>query len=113
MDALHREWNELTPHGWCHTISNAQIVAASLLYGRDDFTQTIGLAVSAGFDTDCNGATCGSLWGLRHGEAAIPSKWLKPLKNRIRTGLGDYAQGALDELADKIASVAVTIERAK
>ncbi|MDB6093623.1 MAG: ADP-ribosylglycohydrolase [Verrucomicrobia bacterium] len=106
IDGVHREWNELTHYGGVHTISNAQIVAASLLCGGDDFTRTIGLAVSAGFDTDCNGATCGSLWGVRHGDAAIPAKWLRPLKNRIRTGLQEYPVGPLDQLADKVAEVA-------
>ena len=37
IDGIHREWDELTVHGWCHTISNAQIVAAALLDGGDDF----------------------------------------------------------------------------
>ena len=111
VDGVHREWNELTHHGGVHTISNAQVVAASLLCGRDDFASTIGLAVSAGFDTDCNGATCGSLWGVRHGDGAIPSQWLKPLRNRIRSGVQEYPDCALDELADKVAEVAWTVSR--
>lgn len=108
VDGVHAEWNELSAHDWCHTISNAQIVAASLLSGDDDFTRTISLAVGAGFDTDCNGATCGSLWGVRHGDAEIPASWLRPLKNRIKTGVQDYADGPLDGLADKVADVAVS-----
>jgi len=100
------EWNELTIHGWCHTISNAQIVAASLLYGGDDFSDTIALAVAAGFDTDCNGATCGSLWGVRHGAAALPKKWLRPLHNKLKTGLIDYASVPLDEMAERMVTVA-------
>lgn len=109
LESIHQEWNELTAHGWCHTISNAQIVAASLLCGEDDFTRTIGLAVGAGFDTDCNGATCGSLWGVCHGADAIPALWLEPLQNRIRTGLLEYPDGPLDTLADTVAKVAVSM----
>jgi hypothetical protein len=111
VDGIHREWNELTLHGAVHTIANAQVVAASLLCGDDNFTRTIGLAVSAGFDTDCNGATCGSLWGVRHGDAAIPSNWLKPLRNRIRTGVQEYPVGPLDRLADKVAEVAGAVAK--
>jgi hypothetical protein len=112
IDAVHAEWDEFKPHGWCHTISNAQVVAAGLLYGGDDFSKTIALAVSAGFDTDCNGATCGSLWGMRHGERALPKKWLRPLRNRLRTGLAAYADVPLDEMADRMATVVAGI-RAK
>ena len=106
IDGIHREWNEFTTHGWCHTIANAQIVATSLLYGADDFTTTIAHAVAAGFDTDCNGATCGSLWGVKHGEKALPTGWLKPLRNKLKTNLAAYPELSLDEMADKIVSVA-------
>ena len=106
IDGIHLEWNELTIHGWCHTISNAQIVAAALLYGGDDYCTTIALAVAAGFDTDCNGATCGSLWGVRHGEAALPRRWLRPLRNKLKTGLIDYASVPLDEMAERMVTVA-------
>lgn len=109
LAGIHREWDELTQHDWCHTISNAQVVAASLLCGGDDFSELIKLSVEAGFDTDCNGATCGSLWGIRHGDAAIPTQWLTPLKNRIRTNLLDYPLATLEGLADEVAAAAVTI----
>jgi hypothetical protein len=109
LAGIHRERNELDQHDWCHTISNAQIVAASLLCGGGDFSLLIRHAVEAGFDTDCNGATCGSLWGMRYGEKAIPAKWLEPLKNRIRTNLREYPLMALDELADAVAAMAVKL----
>lgn len=109
LAGIHREWNELDQHDWCHTISNAQVVTASLLCGGDDFSETIKLAVAAGFDTDCNGATCGSLWGIRHGDAAVPVKWLKPLKNRICTNLREYPLATLDGLADEVAAEAVKV----
>ncbi len=105
LDSIHGEWDDIIGHAWCHTISNAQIVTASLLYGVDDFSATIALAVAAGFDTDCNGATCGSLWGIRHGEAALPNKWLRPLRNRLHSSLPAYADVPLDEMAGRMAAV--------
>ena len=105
FDGIHREWNALVAHDWCHTISNAQIVAAALLYGGDDYSETIALAVAAGFDTDCNGATCGSLWGVKHGEAALPRRWLRPLNNKLKTNLSDYGFMPLGEMAGRMASV--------
>ena len=109
VDGIHREWNELTVYGWVHTISNAQVVAAALLYGEDHFSTTIAHAVSAGFDTDCNGATCGSLWGVKHGEKALPKHWLKPLRNKLKTNLAAYPEMKLDEMADKIVAVAESV----
>jgi ADP-ribosylglycohydrolase len=71
-------------HG-VHTINNAAFVARALLWGEGDFSRTIGLAVSAGLDTDCNGATAGSVFGALLGAAAIPSHWTEPLGDRIAT----------------------------
>jgi ADP-ribosylglycohydrolase len=71
-------------HG-VHTINNAAIVARALLWGERDFSRTIGLAVSAGLDTDCNGATAGSVLGAMLGAAGIPSHWTEPLGDRIAT----------------------------
>ena len=34
VEKIHRRWDEKSSHHWCHTISNAQIVATGLLWGR-------------------------------------------------------------------------------
>ena len=87
------------------------IVAASLLSGGDDYGTTIALAVAAGFDTDCNGATCGSLWGVKHGEKALPSRWLRPLRNKLKTNLSDYGFMPLDEMAGRMVTVVESVRR--
>ena len=49
------------------------------------------MAVETGFDTDCNGATVGSIFGMAHGIAAIPEYWAKPINDTLETtvfGLG-------------------------
>ena len=104
---IHGRWNEADPHHWCHTISNAQIVAVGLLYGEDDFGKTITRAVMPGFDTDCNGATCGSLWGARHGVEAIPSAWSAPLNDRLRTGVAGFHEVSISELAAQMTATAI------
>ena len=57
-------WDEHSSHDWCHTISNAEIVTACLLWCSDSYTHAICRAVMCGFDTDCNGATVGSIYGM-------------------------------------------------
>ncbi len=85
--AIHKKYDEHSSHGWCHTISNAMIVAASLLYGSGDYGKSICIAVEAGFDTDCNGATVGSVLGMANGIESIPDYWTKPINNTLYTSI--------------------------
>lgn len=87
FDYIHSAYDEHTDHGWCHTISNAMIVVAALLYGEGDFGKSICTAVSFAFDTDCNGATVGSILGMRGGIDCIDECWKKPINNKINTSL--------------------------
>lgn len=110
---VHSQWNEGRAHDWCHTNSNAQIVAIGLLWGGDDYETTICRAVMAGFDTDCNGATCGSLWGVMHGVDALPAKWTEPLRDRVRTGVHGYHDVAISKLAEDMSQVALKCRQAE
>lgn len=84
---IHEKYNEHSAHGWCHTISNAMIVAASLLYGGGDYGKSICMSVEAGFDTDCNGATVGSILGMANGIESIPEYWVKPINDTLHTSI--------------------------
>ena len=68
-----------------HTINNACFVVLGLMYGHRDFSETIGIAVECGEDTDCNGATAGSVFGALHGADSIPREWTQSFGNRVRT----------------------------
>ena len=84
---IHEAYDEYTGHGWCHTISNAMIVAAALLYGGGDYGKSICMAVETGFDTDCNGATVGSVLGMRGGVEAIGPEWSEPVHGLLATSI--------------------------
>lgn len=68
-------WIKYTGYGWCHTISNAMVVAAALLYGKGDYGKSVCMAVEIGFDTDCNSATVGSVLSMANGIQSIPEYW--------------------------------------
>ena len=85
--AIHNRYDEYSEHGWCHTLSNAAIVAASLLYGNGRFGHSICMAVEAGFDTDCNGATVGSVLGMAKGIGSIDGSWTEPIHDTLHTSI--------------------------
>ena len=84
---IHKKYDEYTGHGWCHTISNAMIVTAALLYGNGDYGKSICMAVETGFDTDCNGATVGSIIGMAKGIDNITEYWTKPINDTLHTSI--------------------------
>jgi hypothetical protein len=99
IESIHTEWDEKTAHGWCHTISNAMIVAVALLWGEMDFGKTICMAVQACFDTDCNGATAGSILGGLLGRGGIPAKWADQLNDTLETGVQGYHLVKISDMA--------------
>ena len=51
------------------------------------------------FDTDCNGATVGSVFGMMHGTPALPGRWIDPLNDLLDTGIAGYHQVRISEVA--------------
>ena len=92
--AIHKKYDEHTSHGWCHTIPNAMIVAATLLYGGGDYSKSICMAVEAAFDTDCNAATVGSVLGMAFGSGIIDAYWRAPIAGKIHTSI--FGVGTVD-----------------
>ena len=105
IEDIHSRWNENRAHDWCHTIPNAEIVAMSLLNGGGDFERSICLAVQVGFDTDCNGATVGSILGAVLGEKNIPDKWKSPLNDKLETGVQGFHSVSISEMAERTAGI--------
>ncbi|MFB7406040.1 ADP-ribosylglycohydrolase family protein [Streptomyces sp. NPDC056202] len=92
--------------GWIHTVPNAAVLTAGLLYGEGDFTRTIALTVRGGLDTDSNGATAGSVAGVRCGAAAIPPRWSEPLRDRVRSAVFGSDGVGIRELAERTVRLA-------
>ncbi|MFD5910482.1 ADP-ribosylglycohydrolase family protein [Streptomyces massasporeus] len=100
-DTLTTVAEETTGMGWIHTVPNAAVLTAGLLYGDGDFTRTITLTVRGGLDTDSNGATAGSVAGVFGGAAAIPDQWKTPLEDTVRSAVFGFDGVRISELADR------------
>ncbi len=100
VDQLYAQFGH---YHWVHAINNAALVAAALLYGQGDFSRSICLAVSGGWDTDCNGATVGSIVGIM--TQSIPERWSKPLNNHVRSSLRGFDYSTIDSLVARTLAV--------
>jgi ADP-ribosylglycohydrolase len=88
--------------GWFQSPRNVAFTMIGWLYGENDFGKSICIAVNCGDDTDCTGATLGSIFGIIGGTKAIPEKWRNPIGNKISTVAiaGFEAPANLDVLTD-------------
>ncbi len=86
---------------WVHTINNAALVTLGLLYGDGDYARSIGIAVMGGWDTDCNGATVGSILGAMMGVDALPKRWIEPFNDRLRSAVIGFDNSRFTDLAQR------------
>jgi len=96
IEWLYHRWGHLSP---AHTNNNAALCVTALLLGGGDPVRSIALAVMGGWDTDCNGATVGSIVGILHGAAGWPREWTEPLHDTLYAGVVDYHPIAISECA--------------
>ncbi len=89
-----------------HTINNAAIVLLGLLYGEMDLGRTICITVMSGLDTDCNGATAGSIVGAMLGAKGIPQRWIEPFHDRLLSFVVGYQENRLSDLAQRTLTMA-------
>ncbi len=101
VERLHKKYAGMSP---VHTLNNLALVMWALCSAKDDFGAAIGNAVAAGWDTDCNGATVGGLFGLTG--ATIPDSWTRPWQGRIGIGLAGIAELELDDVTARTVAVA-------
>jgi hypothetical protein len=83
LELVERIWDAFSHYDPFHTNNNAALVAAALLYSGDNFEKGVTTAVLGGWDTDCNGATIGSILGAKLGAANIPVYWKLPLNDML------------------------------
>ncbi len=101
LELVERVWNAFRHYHPVHTNNNAALVAASLIFAKGDFETGIATAVLGGWDTDCNGATVGSILGASLGRSALPGGWIDPLNDTLYAEVNGFHQIAISECADR------------
>lgn len=74
MEILHRREQEFPSENFTDVVLNLCRILAALLNGKGNVNQTLLEAVACGGDTDCTGATCGSILGILHGADGFAGK---------------------------------------
>jgi len=116
-----REWHVREPRDWratrrrivqhygydryggnCHIVPNHALIIHSLLYGDDDFQQSLMIVNTSGWDTDCNSGNVGCLLGLKNGLAAIDAgpDWRGPVADRLYLATADGGRGITDAVTE-------------
>jgi len=107
VEQIHERYVGLPP---IHALNNLALVVWALLSYEDDYSAAVGEVVAAGWDTDCNGATVGGLWGLSG--RPIPEQWTAPWQGRVAVALAGVGELRLDDLVARTVAVAERINAA-
>jgi len=88
-----------------HTNNNAALCVAALLMSGGDFHKAITFAVMGGWDTDCNGATVGSMVGAICGAKRAPTHWTGRLNDTLNSHVVGYHPIAISECARRACAI--------
>lgn len=84
-----------------HVIQNTCVIVMALMLCGGDFEKAICLGVMGGWDTDCTGATIGSIMGAMLGKERLPDKWISPLKDHCLTAIAGASECQISSLAER------------
>ena len=84
--------------GNCHIIPNHGLIIMSLLHGDGDFSKSLMIVNTAGWDTDCNSGNLGCLMGIRNGLEGIDAgpDWRTPFGDVCYLPTADSGGGISD-----------------
>ncbi len=102
--------------GWFEAPSNVSYAVIGLLWGKGDFKKSMIYAINCGDDTDCTGATVGSVLGIMGGTKVIPEDWRRHIGDGIvtisikkgSTFIPRFPE-TCTELTDRVVKVAPTV----
>lgn len=100
LRAVHEQYE------WVHAVNNAALIAAGLLWSEGDFAGAIGRTVEGGWDTDSNAATVGAVMGAILGASVLPSRFVKPLGDTVRSAVFGCDSSSISDLAQRTRALA-------
>jgi ADP-ribosylglycohydrolase len=99
IDLVEQIWEAFKHYDPVHTNNNAALVAASLIFAKGDFETAITTSVLGGWDTDCNGATVGSVMGAALGAKKLPQSWTAKLNDTLYAEIDGFHPITISECA--------------
>lgn len=89
-----------------HVIPNTCLIVMGLVLGKGDLGTSICTTVMGGNDTDCTGATVGSIVGAMRGSQSLAKEWTGPLQDRVKSLVPGFQDGRISDLARETAVLA-------
>ena len=93
-----------------HTINNALLCVIALVYGKMDTFDAINIAVMGALDTDCNGATVGSIAGAAAGKKRFKMDLAGRLNDTVKPSMIGFQECKLIDLAQRTAKVWAAVD---
>jgi ADP-ribosylglycohydrolase len=90
--------------GVCPVVPNHGLIILALLYGNDDFQQSLMIVNTSGWDTDCNSGNLGCLLGIKNGLKGIDAgpDWRGPIADRLYLSTADGGRAITDAATEAI-----------
>ena len=89
--------------GQCPVVPNHGVIILSLLFGDGSFDESLMIANTIGWDTDCNSGNVGSILGVRNGLAGMEARdWRGPVADRLYMPSADGGRSISDALAESV-----------
>ncbi|AJY73789.1 ADP-ribosylglycohydrolase family protein [Paenibacillus beijingensis] len=101
IDLVRQIWEAFNRYNPVHTNNNAALVAASLIFAKGDFETAVTTSVLGGWDTDCNGATVGSVMGAMLGAQQLPQSWTSKLNDTLYAEVVGFHPIRISECAQR------------
>lgn len=97
--------------GACHMVPNHALIVHALLHGDDDFTRSLTIVNTCGWDTDCNAGNVGCILGIKNGLAGIDAMaydWRGPVADRMYLATAEGGRAITDAVreTDEIVAIA-------
>jgi ADP-ribosylglycohydrolase len=88
--------------GGCHMVPNHALIIHALLHGEGDFSKSLTIVNTCGWDTDCNSGNVGCILGIRNGLSGIEDgpDWRGPVADRMYLPTADGGRGITDAVAE-------------